>query len=118
MWPGSWSECLSLFYSYTARDVVLKVLLDCIIYNKWCYDEKYQKEIEDRYGWKRVLKHNNLPESGIGRGSSFGGELEKLSFNERYLKVIENYPNDWVDMCSNKEINNYSKKIFGLEVEE
>ena len=86
-----------------------------IIYNKWCEDEDYQKEIEQRYGWSRVPRLDKLPESGIGDGSSFKGT--KLSFDERYLEVIDKHPEEWVQICSNTEINNYSKVIFGIEIE-
>ena len=86
-----------------------------IIYNKWCEDEDYQKEIEQRYGWSRVPRLDKLPESGIGDGSSFKGT--KLSFDERYLEVIDKHPEEWVQICSNIEINNYSKVIFGIEIE-
>tara|TARA_R110001606_G_scaffold337288_1_gene485336 strand:+ start:180 stop:1706 length:1527 start_codon:yes stop_codon:yes gene_type:complete len=85
-----------------------------IIYNKWCEDEDYQKEIEERYNWNRVSRLNKLPESGIGDGSSF--KKTKLAFDERYLEVIEKYPEEWIQICSNSKINNYSKKIFGIEI--
>ena len=94
----------------------MKILhLNFIIYNKWCEDEEYQKEIEQRYGWSRRPRLDKLPESGIGDGSSF--KETKLAFDERYLEVIEKYPEEWVQICSNSEINNYSKKIFGIEIE-
>ncbi len=86
-----------------------------IIYNKWCEDEDYQKEIEQKYKWGRVPRLNKLPESKIGNGSSF--KKSKLSFNERYLDIIKNYPEEWVDICSNKKINQYSEKIFGIKIE-
>tara|TARA_Y100000816_G_scaffold290949_1_gene280929 strand:+ start:734 stop:2260 length:1527 start_codon:yes stop_codon:yes gene_type:complete len=86
-----------------------------IIYNKWCTDIDYQKEIENKYGWCRVNRTDNMPESGIGNGSSF--EHTELSFDTRYLDVMEKYPNEWVEICSNKKINDYSKIIFGIEVQ-
>ena len=88
-----------------------------IIYNKWCNDEKYEKEIEKRYGWKRVPRVNKLPESGIGDGSSFKEKATKLAFDERYLDIIKNHPHEWIQICSNSEINHYSKIIFGIEIE-
>ena len=87
-----------------------------IVYNKWVSDEEYQKEIEDRYGWKRVSRLDKLPESGIGNGSSF--KNTSLAFDERYLEVVENSPYEWIDICANKEINEYSKRIFGIEIGE
>ena len=89
-----------------------------ILYNKWCNDDKYEKEIEKRYNWKRVPRNNNLPSSKIGGGSSFKKDVvENTSFDERYLDVIKNYPDEWIDICSNEEINNYCNKIFGLKIE-
>jgi len=87
-----------------------------ILYNRWCTDEKYAQEIEERYGWKKVPRKDELPVSGIGGGSSFGIETGG-GFEDRYLTVIKDHPNDWVDVCSNKDINYYSKKVFGLEIE-
>jgi len=34
-----------------------------------------------------------------------------------YLEVIDKHPEEWVQICSNTEINNYSKVIFGIEIE-
>ena len=42
-----------------------------------------------------------------GDGSSF--KSTKLAFDERYLEVIEKHPEEWVQICSNSEINSYSK---------
>jgi len=90
-----------------------------ILYNKWCNDKNYEKEIEERYGLKRVVRKNILPESGIGEGSSFEEKLsEDSKFNERYLKVIKKYPEDWKLIISNEEINKYCKKIFGIDIKE
>lgn len=86
-----------------------------IIYNKWVSDVEYQREIESRFGWNTVQRIDKLPESGIGNGSSF--KDTKLSFDERYLDVIENHPYEWVKICSNEKINEYSKRIFGIEIE-
>ena len=88
-----------------------------ILYNKWCEDEEYQKLIEKRYGWGRVPKQDSLPQSGIGEGSSFNQEVaQKLSSNERYIELYNNYPNDWVKICSYPQINEYSERIFGISV--
>ena len=42
---------------------------------------------------------------------------KKLAFDERYLEVIENHPEEWIQICSNLQINKYSKIIFGIEIE-
>lgn len=86
-----------------------------IIYNDWVSDEDYRKQIEARYGWSYSPRLENLPESGIGNGSSF--KDSKLSFDERYLTIVENYPQEWIRICSNSKINKYSKLIFGIEIE-
>jgi len=66
-----------------------------------------------------VVRKNILPESGIGEGSSFEEKLsEDSKFNERYLKVIKKYPEDWKLIISNEEINKYCKKIFGIDIKE
>ena len=87
-----------------------------ILYNKWCEDPDYVKEIESRYGWKNINRQLTLPKSGIGEGSSFKDNSAENSYNERFEEIIDNYPYEWIDICSNKEINEYSKKIFGIEV--
>jgi hypothetical protein len=87
-----------------------------ILYNKWVEDKNYAREIEKRYGWVNVSRHDKLPTSGIGNGSSFSDKTNS-GFNDRYLNIIEKYPEDWKQICSNEEINEYSKKIFDIEIE-
>jgi hypothetical protein len=87
-----------------------------ILYNKWATDEKYEIEIEKRYGWDRNPRLNQLPTSGIGDGSSFKMGLTQM--NERYLQIAKNYPDEWKLISENEEINYYTKLIFGIDIKE
>tara|TARA_Y100000592_G_scaffold1325_1_gene2084 strand:+ start:880 stop:2427 length:1548 start_codon:yes stop_codon:yes gene_type:complete len=111
---GYHRNCIEVYLKYC--ELWEKYPDNFILYNKWVEDKNYVKEIEKRYGWYHVARHDKLPESGIGGGSSFK-DTSIGSFTDRYLKIVEKYPEEWVEICSNKEINEYSKKIFGIEIE-
>ena len=60
-----------------------------------------------------------LPKSGIGDGSSFTGKkLIQNDVNQRYKNIKQNYPNEWENIISNKDINAYMESIFGIKYNE
>ena len=89
-----------------------------ILYNKWATDENYEIEIEERYGWKRSPRINEMPKSGIGGGSSFNVELNTEAVNERYLNIKWRNSHEWKLIIGNDEINSYNESIFGMNGKE
>ena len=83
---------------------------------------KRQLDQEDKQGVDIFynIEYSGLDLSGnryILKSKEAFSDKTNSGFNDRYLNIIEKYPEDWKQICSNEEINEYSKKIFDIEIE-
>jgi hypothetical protein len=87
---------------------------DFIVFNWWVEQLEYQQGVETAFGWPRVDRVRTVPNSGIGKGSSFEspGELSHQQLNARWRSMPAGDAawEDAVDCPAAKELN---ERIFG-----
>jgi len=90
-----------------------------ILFNKWTTSEGYRNEVASRLGLQGHVPYTQqLPESKIGNGSSFGEDtINPWDVNLRYTKLATEHPAAYFDITSNSTVNDFCRKIFNINLD-
>jgi hypothetical protein len=94
----------------------------CILYDKWLTDDKYYKELQERYDLEPCERPTKFPKNGLGSGSSFGDkEIDKHKLIHRLDTFFERahtgLKKEWWGYVNNDVIER-NKEIFGFDFKE
>jgi hypothetical protein len=89
-----------------------------ILFNQWVTQEDYRVATASKLGLEGyVLYTEELPESKIGNGSSFGEKrINPLDVNSRYTKLAKEHPQAYADITGNAEVNGLCEEIFNIKL--
>ncbi len=102
-----WLEYAKLYEKYPEK---------FILFNKWATSEEYRNEVATRLQLQKYVPYTQeLPQSKIGNGSSFGEErIDSSRVNSRYTALISDSPHVYADITSNEEVNKFCASIFDI----